>query len=104
MSDEPEMESGRQNNSKKLDWPTLVLILITGGGNFIMGQKGRNELGYEQQEAISKIRDLHDYLNESQTRQLRMLENQQKILENDTALLKELHSTAERLEMMHKTD
>jgi hypothetical protein len=97
MTGESSESSSTGNGKKPLDWPTLVLILVTGGGNFLAGQQGKNALSYEQQEAMAKIRDLHAELNTSQSRQLKMLENQERILENDTVLLKELHDTVQQM-------
>ena len=97
MTENGSGSSNTGNSKKPLDWPTLVLILVTGGGNFLAGQQGKNALSYEQQEAIAKIRDLHAELETSQNRQLKVLENQQRILENDAVLLKELHDMVQQI-------
>jgi hypothetical protein len=84
-------------NGRKLDWPTLALIAITGGGNFLANQQGKNQLSYEQQEALVKIRDLHQGLEEFEVRQKQELEqlgqalkNQQQMLANQQQILEEI--------------
>jgi hypothetical protein len=98
--------NGGIGNAKKmpLDWPTLVLILVTGGGNFLANQQGRNQLSYEQQEAIAKIREIHGDLEHFETGMKTSLTNQNKMMETDAALLNEIHRIAKNLEAMHRYD
>jgi len=98
-------EASSANNGKKaLDWPTLVLILVTGGGNFIANQQGKNQLSYEQQEAIAKVREIHGDLDKFETGMKSSLANQAHLLENDSALLKEVHQITTNLQQMHRYD
>ena len=96
---------------KTLNWPTLLLILVTGGGNFIANQQGKTQLSYEQQEAIAKIREIHGDLDNFETGMKSSLNNQNaimlsqtKLLENDSALLKEVHAVVNNLEAMRHAD
>jgi uncharacterized protein HemX len=73
-------------NGKVLNWPTLVLVLVTGAGNWFTTQNQTRSLSYEQQEALSKIRELHRGLEEFQTRQKQELE----LLTRQAEMLKEL--------------
>lgn len=82
------------NGRKPLDWPTMVLILITGGGNFLANQQSKSQLSYEQQEALVRIRELHAGMEDFETRQKLELEQlkqiingQQRILETDQQIL-----------------
>jgi hypothetical protein len=94
--------SGKQNNGSKLaklDWPTLVLIALTGGGNFLANQQGKSQLSYEQQEAIAKIREIHTELDKFERGMETSLNNQSQLLNNQTLMLQD---QAELLAEMHK--
>jgi hypothetical protein len=83
---------------KDLNWPTLVLILFTGGTNFLATQKGSTEREYQVDQAVKQIRELHEALDDFQKRQKQGLENTTQILEHDTILLKEVHTISMNLE------
>jgi len=92
------------NGMKKLDWPTLVLIAVTGGGNFLANQQGKTQLSYEQQEAIAKVREIHTDLDKFETGMRTSLDNQNKLMASDTALLNETHQIVKRLEELKHLD
>lgn len=99
------MENGGNANAKKpLDWPTLILILVTGGGNFLAGQQGKQQLSYEQQEAIAKVREIHADLDKFEAGMKQSLENQNKLMASDSALLRETHEIVTKLEELRKLD
>jgi hypothetical protein len=91
-------------NGRKLDWPTLVLIAVTGGGNFLANQQSKSQLSYEQQEALVRIRELHAGMEDFENRQKleleqlrQVMENQQRMLENQAQFLKELQQNDEKI-------
>src|SRR5215831_6596032 len=81
-----------------LNWPTVVLILATGAGNLLTTQHGNVSISAEQQEALRKIRELHQGLDEFEDRQKKALENQNAMMRNDTELLNEVHQIVLRLD------
>lgn len=89
MNEKPS-ESSLPNGLKQLNWPTVVLILVTGGGNFLAGQQGRYQLSYEQQEAITKVREIHQELDDFESGIKASLNNQTQILKNQTLILEQL--------------
>ena len=82
----------------QLNWPTVVLILATGAGNLLTTQHGNVSISAEQQEALRKIRELHQGLDEFEDRQKKALENQNAMMRNDTELLNEVHQIVLRLD------
>lgn len=117
---------------KNLNWPTVILILITGGGNFLATQQNSSQRQYQVDRAIEQIRDLHGALDETQKRQRLAIEHfetlmasdrsqivqvtkiletqnvimagQSKILETDSTILKDIHDAVEKLEKMRQLD
>ena len=88
-----------------LNWPTLVLFLATGAGTLLTTQHGNVSLGAEQQEALRKIRELHQSLDEFEDRSRESLKgvrqaltNQNTMMANDSTLIKEIHNIASRFD------
>jgi len=52
-------EIGSKLDLKNLNWPTVILILITGGGNFLATQNNSSQRQYQLDRAIDQIQDLH---------------------------------------------
>lgn len=77
------------NGSKQLNWPTVILIIVTGGGNFLAGQQGKSQLSYEQQEAMAKIRQIHESLDNFESGMKASLNNQAKILNNQSLMIED---------------
>jgi hypothetical protein len=103
MENGPTSPTGNSGKLKNLDWPTLVLILVTGGGNFIANQNSKSQLSYEQQEALGKIRELHQSMDDFEARQKQTLDgigqalkNQAQMLDNQKQMLEELHAARTR--------
>jgi hypothetical protein len=92
------------NLLNQLNLPTLALILLTGGGNWLATEKNSADRDHQFNKAFQQIRDLHDALDETEKRQRMALDNQTKILEHDTVLLKEVHDIATRLESLKHSD
>jgi hypothetical protein len=76
---------------KDLNWPTVILILFTGGANLFSTQRNSADREYQVQQAVNQIRDLHNALENFEKRQKQSLDNSTAILENDTVLLREVH-------------
>jgi hypothetical protein len=89
---------------KDLNWPTLILIMFSGGANLLTTQKNSADRDYQIQQAVSQIRDLHGALDDFEKRQKQGLDNQTRILENDTVLLKEVHSIVLQFEDLKRKD
>lgn len=97
--------SGSKIDLKNLNWPTVILVLLTGGGNFLATSQNGEALRQQQYRAYSNVDDLHKAIDDFERRQLSALENQNKImrtqgqvLENDSMLLKEIHAVVEKFD------
>src|SRR5215475_3282388 len=88
----------------QLNWPTVVLVLATGAGNLLTTQHGNVSISAEQQEALRKIRELHQGLDEFEDRQKKALENQNAMMRNDSELLNQIHQIAVRLDRLKTLD
>lgn len=89
----------------------MILIMLTGGGNFIANQQRGNQLSYEQQEAISRVREIHQSLDQFEERakataagieaslrnQTQMLHNQNQVMASDARILEQLHRFQQNL-------
>ena len=83
---------------KNLNWPTVILILVTGGGNLWATHENSTQRQYQVDQALQQIRDLHNALDDFETRQKKMLEaidtglkNQAQMLKNQSEILEEFH-------------
>jgi len=86
-----------EKQTNGLNWPTVVLIIASGGGNWLATQHSGAELGAEQQQAIRQIRELHGTVDDFEGRQKQeldrmneLLRNQATMLQNQQAMLTEL--------------
>jgi hypothetical protein len=89
-----------KNNGSGLNWPTVILIILTGGGNFFAVQKNAGERQFEQEAALRQIRELHAALDDFEGRQkeelikiAEVLRNQNTLLNNQTRALEELRKS-----------
>lgn len=98
MNDETHKKNGG------LNWPTVVMILASGAGNFFATHQGNTAIGYEQQEAMRKIRELHDEIDDFKSWQRKAGENQQQMMANDSKVLAEVHAIAVRLDRLKDLD
>jgi hypothetical protein len=83
-----------------ISWPMVVLIMATGGGNFLATQQKGNALSDEQQEGLRRIREVHAALEQFEERQKEeldklnaALQNQTDMLNNQQQMLQHLQST-----------
>jgi hypothetical protein len=92
-------ENAKPNGLKQaLNWPTVVLILLSGSANLFVTDKSQRELSYEQHEALGKIRELHANLDDFETRQKHMIDNQNTMMRSDSEVIKEIHAIVKRVE------
>jgi hypothetical protein len=89
---------------KDLNWPTLILVLFTGGANMLTTQKNSSEREYQVDQAVRQIRELHEALDDFQKRQKQQLDNTNQLLEHDTELLREVHAISVSLEQWHRNE
>ena len=87
-----------------LNWPTLTLLLLTGGGNLLLTQNKSTQLSYEQQEAIAKIREIHQNLDDFEHGIQSSLANQNHMMAQEAAILSDTHKIVKRLEELQKAD
>jgi hypothetical protein len=100
----PTESAGKLAALKDLNWPTLILILFSGGTNFFAQQKNSAEQEHRINRALGQIEDLHDSLEQFEKRQVTMLDSQKTILEGNTSILKEVHAITVNLERMRHAD
>jgi hypothetical protein len=103
----PVTSSGSNGMAKmlsQLNLPTLALILLTGGGNFFATKENSTDRDHQFNQAFKQIADLHEALDDTEKSQRTALDNQTRILEHDTVLLKEVHEIATKLENLRRLD
>jgi len=78
---------------KSLNWPTVILILVTGGGNFLATQNNSSQRQYQVDRAIDQIRDLHNALDNTEKRQKEAIATFENLLNNDKQEISHLAAT-----------
>src|SRR5215510_13154083 len=85
--------------------PTIILIILTGGGNLISSLQNRGEIDLSRERVFRQVDELHSSLTEFEKRQDKVLEgierslknqeqilaSQNKVMESDTRILEQLH-------------
>jgi hypothetical protein len=89
---------------KQVDLPTLLVVVLFGGGNLFSTQKNSTDREHQIELALKQIRELHDAMDETEQRQHKALDNQTQILEHDTILLREVHDITTKLERLKNLD
>lgn len=88
----------------QLNMPTLIVILLSGGGNWFATKQTSDESRHETDRAITEIHELHkaliDFENrqkdtlsrtgEALTNQEQMLRNQTRMLDNQMSVLQQI--------------
>jgi|SRR5215467_2901548 len=87
-----------------LNWPTVALIALTGGGNWLQSLQNRNDLDYTREKVFRQVQDLHDGLSDFEKRQRHMLENQNAMMQNDTNVLNEIHQIVKRFDTWERSE
>ena len=84
---------------KKTDWPTVILVIITGLGNFSVSVTNSTQRQADAVHAFHQIDTLHSSLDEFESRQKAELDSldtslrqQATMLRNQTNILSELKS------------
>jgi|SRR5262245_42272442 len=85
------------NVIKNLNWPTVVLILFTGGGNWFATLQNRGEIDYSRERVFRQVQDLHNSVNEFEARQKQALEGIQNTLKNQIQVLSNQKEILEEL-------
>jgi predicted site-specific integrase-resolvase len=86
------------NGSKsQLNWPTVVLIALTGGGNLWATHQAEQTNTVEMERARQEVHRIHEsltdfekYMRVSFNNQNKMLDNQTQMLQNQANILAEL--------------
>jgi hypothetical protein len=79
--------TGNGNALRNLNWPTVALIALTGGGNLLATNQNSQQRQYDYQRASSQINDLHNALDDFEKRQKQQLADLENILQNETKML-----------------
>lgn len=112
MSEVQQQQTGATNGDKlgkilqNMNWPTVALIALTGGGNWFATLENRNQIDYSRDRVFRQVQDLHDSLEEFEKRQKQMLEGLETSLKNQTQLLagqnKAMESDTKILEQLQR--
>lgn len=91
----------------QINIPTLLVILLTGGGNLFQGAQISTAVHQERDRTFKEVHELHSKIDEFEQRQIKALENQEQLIKsnmeqirNQTELLQTQH---EMLDLMRKT-
>jgi hypothetical protein len=60
-----------KKNGSQLNWPTVALILATGGVNLFSTNQNSQQRGYQLDRAIQEIHELHSHINQTLEQQKR---------------------------------
>jgi hypothetical protein len=80
-----------------LNWPTVALIALTGGGNFLLTNQGNNFNKEELERAIRQVKDLHNDIDQTDKRQKAAIEALEKLANQNNQILQELRSRPRQL-------
>ena len=92
------------NLVKNLNWPTVALIALTGGGNWFATLQNRGQIDYGREQVIRQVNDLHNSVEDFEKRQKSVLENQNAMMRNDTDVLNQIHGIVIRLDRLKTLD
>jgi hypothetical protein len=59
---------------KNLNWPTVVLILFTGGTNWLATKDNGTQIQYQREQVVREVHDMHSQIEEFEKRQKDMLQ------------------------------
>ena len=93
-----------KQNGKGLNWPTVALIIASGGVNLLGTHTGNVQITEEQRAGLRQMADLHNELDDFKRWQRVAGENQQLMMKNDSRLLEETHEIAVRLDRLKALD
>jgi len=85
------------NGLKQLNWPTVALILLTGGGNWLATNRAEHTNTLEMERARNEVHQIHASLDDFEKYMKVSFDNQNKILEGQTHLLQVQNSILSEL-------
>jgi hypothetical protein len=88
--------------AKNMNWPTVLLILVTGGGNWFANQANTSQVRADQLHAYNQIQDLHNNLDDFEKRQKTMLSNLETSLDNQRKMIETQNATLSEIRSFHK--
>jgi hypothetical protein len=72
---------------ENMNWPTVALIALTGGGNLLSSWQNRSQIDTGREQVIRQVSDLHNSLDDFERRQKQMLDGIHDSLNNQSAML-----------------
>jgi TolA-binding protein len=82
VSEPPQRQNGQVTEVlKNLNWPTVALIVFSGGANWLSTNNNSQTNRYEIERARDQINQMFGKIDDFEARQKAALENEQKILE-----------------------
>jgi len=102
--------TGNGNGSKALqslkdiNVPTLLLILATGGTNFLATRDNGAQLQVQRERVFQQVQELHAGLRDFEKRQQQSLENQNVMMRSDAEQLSEIHQILLRFEQWKQNE
>jgi hypothetical protein len=82
-----EQAQPKSNILNGLNWPTVVLIALTGGTNFLATNKAEHSNTVEMERARVEVHQIHSSLDDFEKYMRQSFDNQNKILENQTRVM-----------------
>lgn len=75
----------------QLNIPTIAIIALFGGGNFLATKTTSNESRTDVLKALAEIHDMHSSLDDFERRSREALAKQDQIIQNQQQLISQLH-------------
>jgi len=97
MSQPEANNKGNSSILSTLNWPMVVLILATGGGNLLATRQAEQVNTSEMERARNEVHQIHDSLDDFEKYMKISFDNQNKILEGQTHLLQVQNSILSEL-------
>ena len=94
-------ENGAANgNGEKLakllqgmNWPTVALVALTGGGNLMATFQNRSQIDYGRERVMRQVNDLHEALDATERRQKEAIAHFEELLVNDKHEISQLSTS-----------
>lgn len=95
------MSDNQNNKPTAINWATVVLVVVTGGGNWLQTKTSNDFNAQEIQRATNEIHDLYPKLMEALRNQQTMLASDSKELQNQGLILENQRRILELLQKNH---
>jgi hypothetical protein len=89
---------------ENLNWPTVVLIAITGGTNFLATKDNGGQIQYQREVVVRQVADLHNALDDFEKRQKLLLDNQNTTIQLNTEILNKIHDIVDKLDRWNQAE